>query len=600
MPARVNTNPCRLHRPSRFRRLRALGGVAALPLAVALSLAACTGDTDRGWWGLGLGHAAEAAPSAAAGETAAGSYLAGRAAIDAGDLHTAAEEYERALSADPDDTELRRQVFALLLAAGEFDRALAAAQELVQGDGSFDQAVLFVALDHARRGENAQARDLLAKLSQDGLTGTVQPILLAWAQFGAGEHRPAIAALARPDTRAGFDRLRAYHRAAMLGLDGRPRDGLDALHSAFPDLAAAPVRVIRTAVALDLAAGDRTAAEKTVAAARAAEPDDRQLEWLAGALARGGEGIAPLTGPPTGMSDALTGIAEALSSQDGNAQAMVFARAAAFLTPADAETWLLIARIALDQNNPGEALRALDRVPADSPVAWSAGLARARALQDLKRNDEAVRLLQSMADEAPGRSDALVALGDLQRGQEHFAEAEAAYTQAIQRLPELDRRNWRLLYARGIAYERTQRWPQAEADLLKALELEPEQPFVLNYLGYSWVDKGLNLDRAKAMLHRAVELKPDDGYIVDSLGWAYFRLGENDKAVTYLERAVELEPADPVINDHLGDAYWRVGRTREARYQWQRALIFAPEPDAAAVIQGKLVNGLSDGLPKPG
>ena len=170
-------------------------------------------------------------------------------------------------------------------------------------------------------------------------------------------------------------------------------------------------------------------------------------------------------------------------------------------------------------------------------------------------------------------------MGDLLRGEDRFAEAEAAYTRALQRLPAIDRRHWRLLYARGIAYERTKRWPQAEADLLKALELEPEQPFVLNYLGYSWVDQGLNLDRAKAMLHRAVELRPEDGFIVDSLGWAYFRLGEHDKAVTYLERAVELEPGDPVINDHLGDGYWRVGRTREARFQWQRALTFEPEPE---------------------
>lgn len=571
-----------------------------MPVVVALSLAACAGNTDGRWWGFGLGHAAQAAPPAAPAETAAGSYLAGRAAIDAGDLRTAAEEYERALAADPDDVELQRQVFALLLASGEFDRALTAAQSLAEADTGSDEAVLFLALDHARRGEDGQARDLLSKVGQEGLTGTVQPILLAWAQFGAGEHGPAIAALAHPDTRAGLDRLRAYHRATMLGLDGHPREGLAALRVAFPDLATSPVRVIRTAVDLQLATGDRAAADELVAQARAAEPDDRQLEWLAGTLARGRDGMAPILDPPSGMSDALTGVAEALTSQSGNAQAMVFARAASFLAPQDGETWLLIARIALEQSNPTEALQALDRVSADGPVAWPAGLVRARALQDLKRTDEAAKLLQAMADQAPDRADALVALGDLQRGEDEFAAAEVAYTQALQRLPEIDRRNWRLLYARGICYERTQRWPEAEADLLKALELEPDQPFVLNYLGYSWVDKGLNLDRAKAMLHRAVELKPDDGYIVDSLGWAYFRLGEDDKAVTYLERAVELEPGDPVINDHLGDAYWRVGRTREARFQWQRALTFAPEPDAAAIIQGKLVKGLGDGAAKPG
>jgi Flp pilus assembly protein TadD len=245
-------------------------------------------------------------------------------------------------------------------------------------------------------------------------------------------------------------------------------------------------------------------------------------------------------------------------------------------------------------------LRALEQVPAGSPVAWAAGLAQAQALQDLERVDEAVAQLEAMADQAPDRSDSLVTLGDLLRQEERFAEAEAAYSRAIARLPQVDRRHWRLFYARGIAYERTKRWPQAEADLLKALELEPEQPFVLNYLGYSWVDQGLNLDRAQGMLHRAVELRPEDGFIVDSLGWAYFRLGENDKAVTYLERAVELEPGDPVINDHLGDAYWRAGRTREARFQWQRALTFKPEPDAVATIQQKLAEGLPDAGRRPG
>ena len=386
----------------------------------------------------------------------------------------------------------------------------------------------------------------------------------------------------------------------MLGLDGRPGEGLELLRAAFHDLANAPVRVIRAAADLQLAAGDRPGADGLVAAARSAEPDDRQLEWLAAALGSGRTGLGSIQNAASGMSDALTGIAEALADQDGGGQALPYARLAAFVTPEDGEISLLIARIALDQEHPAEALRALDEVAADSPVAWSANLARARALQDLERTDEAVRLLGAMADEAPDRADALVALGDLLRGEDRFAEAETAYTRAIQRLPMIDRQHWRLLYARGITYERTKRWPQAEADLLKALELEPDQPFILNYLGYSWVDQGLNLDRAKAMLHRAVELRPDDGYIVDSLGWAYFRLGENDKAVTYLERAVELEPGDPVVNDHLGDAYWRVGRTREARFQWQRSLVFDPEPELVTQIQDKLANGLADAARRPG
>ena len=600
MSPRVKALFRRLPRPQAARRSRSLAAAAALPFAVALPLAACGAETSAGWWQMGSSHAAEAATGQDSGETAAGSYLAGQAALTAGDLRTAATDYQQALAADPGNLELRRQVFALLLASGEYARALPAARELAQADPDAAEPMLFLALDHARNGEDARAAELLAKLGKDGLIGTVQPILLAWARFGAGDRAQALAALADPDPRVGLDRLRDYHRAVMLGLDGRPREGLALLQAAFPDLANAPVRVIRAAVDLQVAAGDRPAADGLIAAARKAEPDDRQLDWLAGVMASGGTGLGAIQDPATGMSDALVGIAEALADQDGAGQAIPYARLAAFVAPEDGEISLLIARIALDQDRPGEALRALDGVAAESPVAWSAQLARATALQDLERPDEAVKLLSAMADEAPDRSDALIALGDLLRGEDRFAEAEVAYTRAVERLPAIDRQHWRLLYARGITYERTKRWPQAEADLLKALELEPDQPFILNYLGYSWVDQGLNLDRAKAMLHRAVELRPDDGYIVDSLGWAYFRLGDNAKAVTYLERAAELEPGDPVVNDHLGDAYWRAGRTREARFQWQRSLVFDPEAELAAQIQDKLANGLADAARRPG
>jgi Flp pilus assembly protein TadD len=136
-----------------------------------------------------------------------------------------------------------------------------------------------------------------------------------------------------------------------------------------------------------------------------------------------------------------------------------------------------------------------------------------------------------------------------------------------------------VFYFRGSCYERSHQWPNAEADMKKALELYPEQPLVLNYLGYSWVDQGVHLDDGMDMIRRAVEQRPDDGYIVDSLGWAYFRIGNYDEAVKNLERAVELKPDDPTINDHLGDAYWRVGRTLEAHYQWSQAKDLGPEKE---------------------
>ena len=250
---------------------------------VALSLAACTaGSDDGGWWSIGFGHAAQAAASPSDGETATGSYLAGRAALDAGDLRGAAQGFEAALAAAPDNLELRRQVFALLLSSGELDRAVEAARDLSQRGAAPDEAVLLLGLDAARRGADAEALRLLEGLGRGNIAGPVQPILVAWARFASGaQARRRSTSLATADPNSGLDRLRGYHRVAMLDLDGQPREGLDALHAAFPDLAAAPVRVLGTALELQLAAGDRAGADAAIAAARQAEPDDRQVEQLA-------------------------------------------------------------------------------------------------------------------------------------------------------------------------------------------------------------------------------------------------------------------------------------------------------------------------------
>ncbi|MHA1134841.1 MAG: tetratricopeptide repeat protein, partial [Alphaproteobacteria bacterium] len=154
--------------------------------------------------------------------------------------------------------------------------------------------------------------------------------------------------------------------------------------------------------------------------------------------------------------------------------------------------------------------------------------------------------------------------------------------------------NWALYYSRGVSNERLKNWPAAEADFEQALELAPDESLILNYLGYSWVDQGLNLEQAMDYIRKAVKLKPDDGYYVDSLGWAYYRLGNMPEAVEKLERAVELRPDDPIINDHLGDAYWRVGRTFEAKYQWEQSLLLKPEDDQIVVLKEKIASGLKD------
>jgi tetratricopeptide (TPR) repeat protein len=364
------------------------------------------------------------------------------------------------------------------------------------------------------------------------------------------------------------------------------------LRTGMPDDRPAPVRLVQAQASLLAREGDADAALRLVREQVAERPDQPVLESALAELEAGRTLPPPFDSPTGGMADALWGIAQALHQEQGGARAVLYARLALFLKPDLAEATLLIGDVYVDQQNFDAAIDTYEAIDDTSPISFAGKLRIASALHELDRKEQAFELLEGLVDAEPERIQALVQLGNLLRRDEDYARAEGAYSRAVERLGTPEREDWTLFYARGIAYERTKQWPEAEADFLRALELEPEQPFVLNYLGYSWVDKGMNLDEARGMLDRAVALRPDDGFIVDSVGWVHYRLGEYPQAVETLERAVELEPGDPVINDHLGDAYWRVGRQREARYQWQRALSLEPDEELIEAIEQKLKTGL--------
>ena len=227
-----------------------------------------------------------------------------------------------------------------------------------------------------------------------------------------------------------------------------------------------------------------------------------------------------------------------------------------------------------------------------SPFKQTAQMRIANNIHNMGRTDEAIVIAHEVAKARPYDPEPVRAVGDYLRATERYKEAIPEYDEAIRRAGILKPTHWRLFYTRGIALERVKKFKQSEADFLKALELQPDQPFVLNYLGYSWIEQGRHLNKAQDMIRKAVSLRPNDGYIIDSLGWVYYQLGNYDDAVVELERAVQYRPEDPIINDHLGDAFWQVGRKKEAQFQWLHSLSLKPSADVEKLVRDKLKNGL--------
>jgi Flp pilus assembly protein TadD len=289
-----------------------------------------------------------------------------------------------------------------------------------------------------------------------------------------------------------------------------------------------------------------------------------------------------------GAAEALFQASGALAQKEARDGALMVGKLGLYLKPNFPFLQMFVAELLDAAGRPADANLLYAAIDRTSPLAWQARLARAENLNRMDRFADAEKELRAMAAERKDDPHALLLLGDMLRQRERFVEAVPVYDQAIALKEPLPQRYWRVLYARGIALERAKQWDRAEVDFLRALEMEPDQPLVLNYLGYSWVEQGERLEEAQDMIRRAVELRPNDGFIVDSLGWVYYRLGKKAEAVVQLERAVELQPEDPVINDHLGDAYWAVGRQREANFQWRAALGLDPEPELKAELERKL------------
>ncbi len=545
------------------------------------------------WAGLLLvGLAATPSQAAPSTETLFGEYLAGRHAQETRDYAKAAVFFEDALKQDPGSPELISRTFLMEASEGRFDRARALAERELKLDPTDPVAELILLIERFKAGDTAGALARAEALPADGVHRLLGPLARAWTRMATGDLAGADAALRQLDKFNGLAPLEYYQLGLLYDFAGHP----DTAEENFKKTLEATGQLnwrLTDAMANFYARHGR--ADEAGALFQRFIKDNSGSELAESVLPREpAEPPAPLIETAEdGLAEALFDLASVVNQPETIDLALLYARSALELRPHFALAQLLLSDVLSAENKTEASLAVLAQIPPSSPYSWSARLRVAADLEMLDRTEDALAQLRQMSAEAPTRAGAEMQLGDLLRSKKRFTEAVEAYDEAIRRLqvagaPE----RWSLFYSRGIALERSGQWKQSEADLLHALELKPDQPLVLNYLGYSWIDRGENLERGLKMIQKAVELRPEDGYIVDSLGWAHYRLGDYPTAVQYLEKAIELVPEDPTINDHLGDAYWQSGRPNEARFQWRRALQFGPEADEVKPIEAKLDRGL--------
>jgi tetratricopeptide (TPR) repeat protein len=561
-----------------------------LRLAVVAAAAAALALAPAVAW---LEPAQAEAPSSFSRTSTSGSYLAARHAGGERDAAAAAAYYKAALRGDPHNNELLGRTFLAVLANGEVDEAVKLAADVLQVDKNDRIARLVLGVRALKQKHYQAARKELAQSVRGPITDLAATLLQAWTMANATESKAAIDSIDKLTGADWYAIFKDLHSALILDLAGQKKDAAKRFERAYK-LDPTALRVVQSYGSFLSRQGSTSEALKVFTTFNETLPRHPLIVEAMDELNAGRKLPPVIDTPQAGAAEVLYGLGAALGRRGGEDLGLIYLQLALYLAPSHPLALLSLGDLYEAMKKPELANKTYERVPVNSPLQRNAQIQLAMNLDTLDRTDEAKARLGKLIAANPRDLEAIMALGNVLRGRKQFAECADIYSKGVDTITKDEKSNWVIYYFRGICLERSKQWLKAEADLKKSLELYPDQPHVLNYLGYSWIDQGVNLDEGMNMIKRAVEQRADDGYIVDSLGWAYYRLGNMEEAVKHLERAVELKPEDPTINDHLGDAYWRVGRVLEARFQWSHARDLKPEPEDLEKIEAKLKSGLPD------
>ncbi|MDF1668496.1 MAG: tetratricopeptide repeat protein [Roseovarius sp.] len=536
-------------------------------------------------------------------EDAVGAYLAARQARYNNDFTAAAQYFTQALTKDPSNPEILESAVVAHLSLGHMERALPIARK-IEADGLLSQVshMVLIADEVSREAYD----DLFNRIEENrGIGVLADGLIAAWAHRGKGQMDDALAQFDKVANERGLRSFAIYHKALALASVG-DYDSAEAIFSGEVDGPIQRTRLGTIAWVEILSQLERNADAVAILDDTFGAAQDPEIADLRARLDAGEQlAFTRIRSAQEGIAEVFFTLGQALMAESSEDYVLLYARIAEYLKPDHIDALIMTAELLESLERHELANEAYKRVPRDHPNFHVAELGRGESLRRADKTDAAVEVFAQLAQSHPDLPIVHVSAGDLYRQLEQFDKSAIAYDRALELYEEQDSSQWFVYYARAISHERLDNWEQAEADFRKALELNPGQPQVLNYLGYSMVEKQVNLDEALAMIQEAVAAQPNSGYIVDSLGWVLYRLGRYDEAIGHMERAAELEPVDPVVNDHLGDVLWSVGRFTEAEFQWKRALSFVeedkPSPDMDPDrIRSKLELGLDAVLANEG
>ena len=501
-----------------------------------------------------------------------GSFLASRVAITDQDDEAAVRFLEKAASFDKESQELKKDLLGALVSNGRIDEAGKIAREINE-EGSDHNLIAFVksSQEFKKRSWN-KAADALKDIAGTDLDRTMREISLAWAMSGERKTDEALARLAELEGPEWIKVMRDFHAGLIADAGGKSDLAAEKLQLVIDNRAVISVltetyiRAIEARVRNRSKAGLPEEALETLQYGLDLLPNHAPFRELQSWLEENQTMTPLVTTSQDGVAELFYNIATALRRDGSGSFAKSYLQLANYLSPESDVITVALAELYLRQSDFERSNSYYDAIPETSPFYRISQLERASNLSRLEKMDEAIDGLKALIELEPSDLSGYMVLGSIYSREKRYAEAAENYDQAVSVIGQPQTYHWNLFFRRGIAYERLKEWEKAEPNFIKSLELSANQPEVLNYLGYSWIDQGINLEEGVEMIRKAVDLRPRSGFIVDSLGWAHYRLGQYEDAVRELERAVQLMPQDPTINDHLGDAYWKVGRKLEATF----------------------------------